>query len=315
MQTDNFRAMNSEIILMAEGDLSQVLPGFMAAHKFIEENEKRFTRFSDQSELSQLNRASGTWFNASRELYEVISLALKYFHKTNGLFDPSILPALRRAGYTRSMDEIRRLDADPLPAPRPQTFDSAFASIRLDDAASSVLLPAGMQIDLGGVAKGWIAEGAAHLIGQYTSTCAVSAGGDMFLIGYPEGQDHWEIGLEDPRESDIDLSTLFVQEGAVATSSVVKRSWKQGETIRHHLIDPRSGEPADTPWLSVTVLAPHAVAAETFAKAFLIADEDSANLLEAQNPELTVLAVDSDGNLVSLVNPENGKSTDNSAQS
>ena len=304
MQTDNFRAMNSEIVLLAEGELSQVLPGFMAARNFIEASEQRFTRFSDQSELSQLNRSSGTWFKASPELYKVIDLALEYFYKTNGLFDPSILPDLRRAGYTRSMDEIRRFGADPQPASRSQTSDSTFASIRLDDSASSILLPTGMQIDLGGIAKGWIAESAAHLLNQYASTCGVSAGGDMFLIGYPEGQDHWEVGLEDPREPEMDLSTLLLQEGAVATSSVVKRAWKQGETTRHHLIDPRSGEPADTQWLSVTVLAPQAVAAETFAKAFLIADEESARLLESQNPELTVLAIDADGNLVSLVNPK-----------
>ena len=63
----------------------------------------------------------------------------------------------------------------------------------------------------------------------------------------------------------------------------------------------RTGEPANTSWLSVTVLAPHAVTAETFAKAFLIADQEEARLLGEQNPELTVLAVDKDGNLVSLV--------------
>jgi thiamine biosynthesis lipoprotein len=96
----------------------------------------------------------------------------------------------------------------------------------------------------------------------------------------------------------------LVQEGAIATSSVVKRAWKQGDVSRHHLIDPRTGEPANTQWLSVTVLAPHAVAAETFAKAFLIADKDEARSLGEQNPELTVLALDKNGNLVSLVTPK-----------
>jgi thiamine biosynthesis lipoprotein ApbE len=123
----------------------------------------------------------------------------------------------------------------------------------------------------------------------------------MFLIGYPHGKDSWEVGLEDPRNPKTDLSVLLLQEGAIATSSVVKRAWKQGDVSRHHLIDPRTGEPANTPWLSVTVLAAHATAAETFAKAFLIADEQEVQLLGQQNPELTVLAVDKVGNLVSLV--------------
>jgi thiamine biosynthesis lipoprotein ApbE len=125
----------------------------------------------------------------------------------------------------------------------------------------------------------------------------------MFLVGYPQGQDCWEVGLEDPRDPKTDITLLLLQEGAIATSSVVKRAWKQGNVSRHHLINPRTGEPANTSWLSVTVIAPHATAAETFAKAFLIADEDETRLLGEQNPELTVLAVDKDSKLVSLVKP------------
>jgi FAD:protein FMN transferase len=303
MQTEIFRAMNSNIVLAAEGELSQVESGLVAAQNFVDTSEKRFTRFSETSELSALNRSAGTWFIASSDLFEVVRDALFYFHKTNGLFDPSILPSLRNAGYVHSMDEIRRTGSAPQPDRHQTASVSAFDSVELNEATSSIRLPADLQIDLGGIAKGWIAERAAHLLNQYAQTCAVNAGGDMFLIGYPHGQDSWEVGLEDPRNPQEDISVLLLQEGAVATSSVVKRVWKQGNISRHHLINPRTGEPAKTPWLSVTVLAPHAAAAETFAKAFLIADEDETQLLGKQNPELTVLAVDKDGNLVSLVKP------------
>jgi len=132
----------------------------------------------------------------------------------------------------------------------------------------------------------------------------VSAGGDMFLIGYPEGQDYWEIGLEDPRDPAQDAATLCAQEGAVATSSVVKRAWKQGEARRHHLIDPRTGEPADTPWLSVTVMAERAVEAETFAKAFLIAGAEEARILSEANPGLSALAIDRSGQVNKLDHEE-----------
>ena len=125
----------------------------------------------------------------------------------------------------------------------------------------------------------------------------------MFLIGYPQGKEYWEVGLEDPRDPQVDITTLLLQEGAVATSSVAKRTWKQGITPRHHLIDPRTGKPAVTTWLSVTVLAPQAAAAETFAKAFLIANQEEAQALGEQNPELTVIAIDRNGNLVNLVKP------------
>jgi len=303
MQIEYFRAMNSDIVLVAEGEASQVKSGLVAVQNFIEASEKRFTRFSEQSELSHLNRSAGYWFQASPDLFEVVREAVFYFHQTNGLFDPSILPGLRNAGYIHSMDEIRRIGVAPQPARHLPASVSTFASVELNENTSSIRLPADMQIDLGGIAKGWIAERAARLLNHYASACAINAGGDMFLIGYPYGKDCWEVGLEDPRNPQVDISVLLLQEGAVATSSVVKRAWKQGDVSRHHLINPRTGEPANTSWLSVTVLAPHAAAAETFAKAFLIADEDETQLLGEQNPELTVLAVDKDGNLGCLVKP------------
>lgn len=306
MEVEMFRAMNSNIVLAAESEGLQAETGFLAARDFIETSERRFTRFSEQSELSSLNRSAGQWFPVSPNLFDVIKEALFYFHKTGGLFDPSILPSLHHAGYVQSMDEIRQVGAPPPPAGQRPVSTSTFASIELNETDSSIRLPADMQIDLGGIAKGWIAERAALLLSQYVPACAVSAGGDMFLIGYPEGQDFWEVGLEDPRDPRINISVLSVQAGAVATSSVVKRAWKQEGISRHHLIDPRTGEPADTPWLSVTVLAPHTAAAETFAKAFLIANEDETQLLGEQNPELTVLAVDQHGNLVNLVHSKEG---------
>ncbi len=304
MQIESFRAMNSTIVLAAEGEATRIESGFVAARNFIEASEKRFTRFSEQSELSALNRSAGNWFQTSADFFEAMKEAQIYFHKTNGLFDPSILPNLLNAGYIQSMDELRRVGAAPQPARDLFSYTSNFSSVEFDETNAAVRLPADMQIDLGGIAKGWIAERAAHLLNQYAPVCAVNAGGDMFLIGYPSGQDFWEVGLEDPRDPQVDISVLQLQEGAVATSSVVKRAWKQGDVSRHHLINPRTGEPANTSWLSVTVLASRAAAAETFAKAFLIANENESQALGEQNPELTVLAVDKDGNLATLVAPK-----------
>jgi thiamine biosynthesis lipoprotein len=300
MQIENFRAMNSEMVLVAEGEASQVRFGLAAAQEFMEAAEKRFTRFSEHSELCGLNRSAGGWFAASADLFDVVREAQVHFHRTQGLFDPSILPDLQNAGYVHSMDEIRRTGSAPRPVRPFQKSASGFESVELNENTRSIRLPEGLQIDLGGIAKGWIAERAARLLSRYTSSCAVNAGGDMFLIGSPPGKDCWEVGLEDPRDPQTDISVLLLQEGAVATSSVVKRAWKQGQLSRHHLIDPRTGEPANSSWLSVTVLAAHAVTAESFAKAFLIADENEARQLGGQNPELTVLAVDMDGNLISL---------------
>jgi len=112
----------------------------------------------------------------------------------------------------------------------------------------------------------------------------------------------WDIALEDPRDPSLMLSQLHVGSGAVATSSVMKRSWSQGNKIRHHLIDPRTGESADTDWLSVTVISPDVIIAEVYAKAILIGGEGQVRDLLSRKPELTFIAVDPNGNLLGSPN-------------
>ena len=291
-----FRAMNTSILLAAESRYP--LQIFEVAQQYIEQSEARFTRFKETSELSALNRSAGEWFDVSPDMLDLLIKALACHYTTNGIFDPSILPDLKTAGYTQSFDLLRGQGVDPVPAQTPRIQRQPFSAIELDSLHGRVRLPAGMQIDLGGIAKGWIAEKAARLIAKHYTACAVNAGGDMFLIGQPQGQNSWEVALEDPRDPIQDLMILQMEEGAVATSSIVKRSWQRGEKKRHHLIDPRTGEPAETPWLSVTVFAPQAVQAETFAKSILIAGPDQAQILIDNNPDISYLAVDEQGQIV-----------------
>ncbi|HEX9027574.1 MAG TPA: FAD:protein FMN transferase [Anaerolineales bacterium] len=294
MQYDEFRAMNSDILLAAEGAAERVAPVFAQVREFIAACEQRLTRFSDQSELSQLNRAAGHWFRVSPDLYDIVWQARQYLDQTDGLFDPSILGALRQAGYDRNMDEIRAAGGIAPAHELTVTQSPSFCQARFEPKTRSIWLPPGTQIDLGGIAKGWIAEQAAHRLAAHFTTCGVSAGGDMFLVGLPEGETSWPVALEDPRTPKNDLAVLRVRPGAVATSSVAKRRWVQGDRQQHHLIDPRRGEPAQTDWLSVTVVAPHAATAEVYAKALLIAGSRDADRVAAHHDDIAWIAVDSD---------------------
>jgi len=302
MEFYTFRAMNSAIVMAADGRTDEVRFGFQTARDFIETCEKRFSRFLDTSELSQLNRSHGQWFLASPDLFELIKLSRQFYERTSGLFDPTILTDLKRVGYDRSMDELRQLNlisnndgrAKPGERLRERFY---FGMVQMDDELSSIWLPEGLEIDLGGIAKGWIAEKAALLLARFSTACTVSAGGDMVLVGTPDELDYWEIELEDPRNPAHALTMLKLGPGAVATSSIIKRSWRQGEKLRHHLIDPRTGDPAETDWLCVTAIADRAVAAEVFAKALLIAGSGQAMELFSRNQEISFIAVDRDGKL------------------
>jgi thiamine biosynthesis lipoprotein len=299
IRTIEFRAMNTTVMLAAEGE--RAIEGMEAAKFFIDECEQRFSRFLPASELSELNRSNGEWVEVSRDLMEMLQLSLKYHQETDGIFDPSILVDLKRAGYDRSMDEIRVSGASSYSAPK-RIAPPAFGRIELDLSNKRVHLPPGLEIDLGGIAKGWIVDRATRLLNQYVPVCAVSAGGDILFRGQPSDGMDWDVYLEDPRDPTRMLTQLRIPSGAVATSSVSKRSWKQGEVPRHHLIDPRTGEPARTAWLSVTVICPTIIEADVYAKTILIGGWSSARKLLKANPGVTFIAVDLNGNLIGSSN-------------
>lgn len=287
--------MNSDIVLAAQGNHLKLQWGFEQTQRFIHSSEARFTRFSESSELSAVNRSSGRWFPVSSELYGLLVEAYAYHEETNGLYDPSILPALERAGYDRSMDEIRAHGAGAAFFANDERGD--YRLTEFDPSKSAVRLPHGLRLDLGGIAKGWIAERAAQVLSEYSSACVVNAGGDMFAVGLPEGETAWSIALEDPRDEHQSLAELRVAPGAVATSSITKRRWQQGTRQMHHLIDPRTGSPAETDWLSVTVIAPHATIAEAYAKSLLIGGSGKAEELGAVRDDIAFIAVDAEGKL------------------
>jgi thiamine biosynthesis lipoprotein len=296
IQTYAFRAMSTDITMAAEGRPERLRLGFREAARVIREGEARFTRFSARSELSALNAAAGAWHSVSPEMLEVLLQARTWAEQTGGLFNPAVLPALVASGYDRSFEQLASAENDlPPESAAPAVMD--FQRLDIDPERLQVRLPRGMAIDLGGVAKGWIADQAARRLLGFADCCGVNAGGDMVLMGLPTGQSAWTVVLEDPRQPEADLARLQVPEGSLATSSVVKRRWQRNGRLRHHIIDPRTGQPAETVWLSVTAIMPSATGAEAFAKALLIGGPDLAAALADRHPELMYLAADRNGQL------------------
>lgn len=299
MQSLQFRAMNTDILLALEGQGGSE-EALQAARLDIEDFEQRFSRFLPGSELSQLNARAGEWVDVSEEMLDLLILSRAYYQETGGLFDPSVLPDLKRAGYDASF-ELVQAGAVP-PSGHPHKPRAPFDAVELDTAAGRVRLPEGVELDLGGIAKGWIVQRTAEQLRSRGTAAAVSAGGDIYFAGLPLGEQSWRVEIEDPRELQRTAAVLHVGEGAVITSSVSKRAWDQAGRRQHHIIDPRSGEPANTQWLSVTVIAPRADLAEAYAKALLIGSEQEARRLMLQRPHLAAVTIGADGRLLASHN-------------
>jgi len=293
-----FTAMNTDVEAIvvadakrqheAEDALQAVVDTFVTV-------EKTLSRFRAESELSALNRAAGKPFRASPLLYSVVAEALSVARATGGVFDPTVLRALEAAGYDRSFELLRGQAVGPTRRAVPPRC--SWRDVRLERERRLITLPAGCGLDLGGIGKGWTVDRAAALLRAFAAF-AVDAGGDIYAAGLQVDGRPWTVGVEDPRAPERDLTVLAVRDGAVATSSVAHRRWRLDGREQHHLIDPRTGRPAESGVLAVTAVAPTVARAETMAKtALLLGPWDGLRLLEGQ-PDVEGLLVLADGRTV-----------------
>ena len=239
--------------------------------------ERRWSRFLPDSELSRLNAGAGGWVRLEAETYALVALAVEAWQATAGRFDPTVLRPLVAAGYDRSFPDVRPgAGGDPLPAP-------GCAGIELDPWLAAVRLPEGVQLDLGGIAKGHTADLVVdHLLAGGAAGALVDLGGDLRVEGTAPAPDGWTIAVEDPFRPGRALGILRLARGAVATSTTLRRRWRgPGDEARHHLLDPATGLPTEG-LAAVTVLAGTAALAEVTAKAAMVAGpEQAATVIEA----------------------------------
>jgi thiamine biosynthesis lipoprotein len=237
--------------------------------------ETRFSRFRAESELSRLNASHGPVV-VSTELFQAIERARGYWELTDGWFDFTIGRALRDAGYDR--DFAPGVLDRTTPADKPARASVTSADIRLDRASRTIELPPGMLLDCGGFVKGWAVDEA---IGCLPKVAAVDAGGDAFLSGAGLDRQGWRVYVEDPWHPGRPIVAFRARDTAVATSGANRRKWQIGGRAAHHLIDPRTAEPAVSDLVQVTVLAPRAELADVLAKTvFLRGRRDGARFLE-----------------------------------
>ncbi len=265
--------------------------------------DERLSRFRAGSELARLNADPRATVPASPLLRAAVAAALWAAERTDGLVDPTLLDALERHGYTRSLSRAAaaapRADlaaalagAPPRAAAAPRG-DARWRAVVIDNAAGSITRPPGLRLDTGGTTKGLAADAAAQLLRDAGALrVVVDCGGDLRVSGAPA-----DVVVEHPATG-APAATLRVR-GGVATSGLARRVWPQpgadatsglarrvrarpGGGHAHHLLDPATGAPAWTGLISATALAPTALHAEALAKAALLRGPAGARRLLAR---------------------------------
>jgi FAD:protein FMN transferase len=287
----DFYAMGTTIsFLLPEEQLEQ---GAEIIHTLFDYWEQTLSRFLPESELSQLNSLAGKPVIVSRLLFSVLSSALEAAHSTDGLYDPTLLKQLVQSGYDRTFDAIPEILPE---ATHPITPGGQWRDIQLAAGARLVILPEGVQLDFGGIAKGMAVDAAMERLRQAGITTAlVNAGGDLVVQGVPQIEQQWPIKIQ----GKTSFWVIPFHHGALATSGIARRHWQQGKQVRHHLLDPRTGLSADTHLWSVTVAAAQCRQADIAAKvAFLLGVEEGSAFLRLHG--LAALLLLEDGSYVTV---------------
>lgn len=237
------------------------------ARQTLDRLERRWSRFLPTSEVSALSGNEGGPTVVSADTFDLVSQAVDAWRQTDGRFDPTLGRTMAEAGYDRSFDQLDRGEVIGTdrhrPAPTPE-------DIILDPHYRAVTLPPGVELDLGGIAKGAAADlVGAELLADGAAGCCVNVGGDLRVMGESPNPDGWRVSLGG--ETGGPRVAVRLGTGAICTSTTSKRRWTSPAGPEHHLRDPATGRPADSGLQTVSIICATAIQGEVLAKVALLA--------------------------------------------
>ena len=237
---------------------------------WIAEVDAACNRFTPSSEISRLNANPSVPMKMSATFELALVAALEAYDATEGLCDPTILPALLALGYDRDYDELVASGDVTSAAPVPSL---GRAGISLDYEHHLVTLTPGCQLDLGSSAKALVVDQVASDVAP-SGGVVVEIGGDVAVRGRgPDGP--WVIGVAESLTISGSEPRVSIGDGGIATSSSTTRIWRVGDQIVNHIIDPRTGTFAASTYAVATISANSCRMANAFATAALLWGEDA----------------------------------------
>src|SRR5262245_60944314 len=290
----HWRALGTNAhLLVLDGDL----PAARASiDELLDEIDRTYSRFRDDSELSRLQTQPGAWTTVSPLLWRAITTAIAVARDTDGAVDPTVGQAMRVIGYDRDFALVGS------PKGEPTAFEIRLApvpgwrAIGLHAPERRVRIPRGVELDLGSSGKALAVDLAVRAAAAAAPRggVVVSLGGDLATAGRaPDGG--WRILADEDSETPPDAAgeVVAIQTGAMATSGITVRRWLGPDGVeRHHLVEPTTGAPVDGPWRTATVAADTCVAANAASTAAIVKGDGALDWLTRQGRPARLVASD-----------------------
>jgi thiamine biosynthesis lipoprotein ApbE len=274
-----WRALGTSVVV-AVTDADALEAARAAVGLEVDALDRACSRFRDDSDLTRLNEAGGLPVVVSPLLAEAIRVALRAARLTDGDVDPTVGGALEAIGYDVDFSAIEPDRADFALKHRAAP---GWTNVVITDLPAVVTLPPGTVLDLGATAKALGADRAARAAHAATATgVLVSLGGDIATAGRPP-EGGWPVRVTDDHAAHLEApgQSITVHSGGLATSTTTLRRWQRGGLRVHHIVDPRTGAPADSPYRTISVAAASCVDANTASTAAIVRGRSGADWLES----------------------------------
>ncbi|WP_418863713.1 FAD:protein FMN transferase [Slackia exigua] len=257
----NFYAFNTIVTFKASGDRNAVEAAFLAGRDACRTYERLFSRFLPHSDIARINESRGASVVIARDTYDVLAHSLRYCELSEGMLD------ITMGSVTRLWDFHRGIIPDQ------ESLDEAVAHVGWqklklldgDDVCIATLSDPEASIDVGGTAKGWIADRLIDLMtSQGLEHLFVNLGGNVAVHGGRPDGTPFRIGVKDPRDASQILGAVSIANGSVVTSGLYERMFEKDGRRFAHILNPQTGMPVETDVEGVTVVGPRSVDCEGF---------------------------------------------------
>lgn len=280
-------AMDTYMTLSAYGDNAG--EALTAASQEINRLEATLSRTIDTSDISRLN--AGAAVSVQQETRELLTRALALADETGGTFDMTVAPLVALWGITSDAPHV----------PTQEEIDALLPLVGSDHVHmdTEVTLDEGCAVDLGGIAKGYASGQVAHILRAYDVTSAVvSLGGNVYVCGSRPDGAPWNVGIQDPAGSGYAATVALTDCFAVTSGGYQRYFVAEDGTVYQHILDPRTGCPADSDLLSVTVISDDGTAADAYSTALYVMGEQEAVSFWRTHGGFDLILITADGRLL-----------------
>ncbi|MDD6483090.1 MAG: FAD:protein FMN transferase [Clostridiales bacterium] len=271
MQTRTIYAMDTIMDITADN-----AGAIDAAQAEIKRLEKLFDRFDPESDIYKLNTQKS--YTVSSDSAQLIKTAAHIGEETGGAMDITIAPVMDLWGFGKG--EYRVADMEEIK----EALNSVDCS-KISVSGNNVTIDKDASLDLGAVAKGFASDAVIKTMSEHNASSAiVSLGGNVQTLGKKNGTKKWSVGIQNPLDPSKYIAAVNVYNAAVVTAGSYQRYFEENGKKYHHIIDPKTGFPAQSGLSSVTVIAKSGLLADALSTALFVTGlDEGARIYEQRN--------------------------------